>query len=64
MILAVLGFIAMFLVVFLLFIVISRVMARKAREKEDQIAWEEGHRRRSQAAEDEAWKANKRMPMK
>jgi uncharacterized protein HemY len=60
----VIGFIAMFLALFLLFVIISRVMARKSQEKEDQLAWEEGQRRRSKTAEDEAWKANKQMPMK
>jgi uncharacterized protein HemY len=61
---AVIGFIAMFLAVFLLFVLVSRVMARRSREREDRKTWDEGKRRRAQTEDDEAWKANRKMPMK
>jgi uncharacterized protein HemY len=64
MTMVVLGFVAMFLVVFLIFVGISRITARKAAQKEDQKAWEEGQRRRAQTEDEAAWRANKRMPMK
>jgi NADH:ubiquinone oxidoreductase subunit 3 (subunit A) len=61
---AVLGFVAMFLVVFVSIVAISRIIARKAQQKEDQRAWEEGQRRRAETEDEAAWRANKRMPMK
>jgi flagellar biosynthesis/type III secretory pathway M-ring protein FliF/YscJ len=61
---AVIGFIAMFLAVFLLFVLVSRVVARRSREREDRKAWDEGQRRRAQTEDEEAWKANRKMPMK
>jgi NADH:ubiquinone oxidoreductase subunit 3 (subunit A) len=61
---AVLAFIAIFVVVFLIYVVASRFLARRASEKADEDAWAEGHRRRTEASQDEAWRANQRMKMK
>jgi hypothetical protein len=47
-----------------IFIVVSRVVTRKAQQKEDQKAWDEGQRRRAQTEDEAAWRENKKMPMK
>ncbi len=64
MLITVLGFIAMFLLVFAIFVIFTRNVAGRAQAKEDSKTWREGERRRTEAKDDEAWRANRRMPMK
>ncbi len=59
----VLTFVASFLVVFALYLFISRRMARQAEARLDLEIWHEGQRRRAQSGNEEAWHENKRMPL-
>jgi hypothetical protein len=61
---SVLIFIGVFAVLFVIFIVFSRLMARRTAKKDDDKTWQEGQQRRAKAEEDAAWRANKQMKMK
>jgi hypothetical protein len=63
LIIIVMGFVASFLVVFALYLVITRTHARKAEAKLDLEIWHEGQRRRAKLGNEEAWNENKRMPL-
>jgi NADH:ubiquinone oxidoreductase subunit 3 (subunit A) len=64
MIIPVLGFVASFLAVFLIYLMISRFLAQRAQQKEDLQNWEEGQRRRELAEKDEAWRENQRTHLR
>jgi NADH:ubiquinone oxidoreductase subunit 3 (subunit A) len=64
MIIPVLGFVASFLAVFLIYLTISRFLAQRAQQKEDLQNWEEGQRRRELAEKHEAWRENQRTYLK
>ena len=64
MLISAIWFGAMFLVIFPPCLALSRVIAQKSRKKEDRRFWEEGQRRRAEAAAEEAWLVNRETNLK
>jgi len=59
MITSAIWFAAIFLVIFPPCLALSRVIAERSQKKEDRRFWEEGQRRRAEAAAEEAWLVNR-----
>jgi hypothetical protein len=64
MIISIIWFAASFLVIFPPCLALSRALTEKSRKMEDRRFWEDGQRRRAEAAAADAWLENKETDLR